>query len=121
MKDDYFLYFRKCLLDPKVPPEEGGTNEIQSIPVVRENEEMVSFLCDAIFLCPKLMKEKGKLAGGGRRARAVNLFFAVPSMNSYVFVSETIPLIGPSFFGSVGETDRWVDTSLLVSCSMLSQ
>lgn len=44
----------------------------------RESDEMVSFrLRNAIFLCPKPMKEKGKLAGGRRRARAVNPFFAL--------------------------------------------
>lgn len=78
---------------------------------------MVSSLRDAIFLCPKPMKEKGRLlAGGGRRrARAAGSVFAGPPLWLLcVLVLGTIhPPIGPSSLGSVGETDRWVDTSPL--------
>lgn len=90
--NEYFLYFSKCLRD-KDPSEEGKgeTIEIQSIPVARERDEMVSFLRNAIFLCPKPMKEKGKLAGGRRRERGRWIHF---SLSLYGFVCDRIR--GPS-------------------------
>lgn len=86
-----------------------------------ENGEMVSSLRGAIFLCPKSMKEKGKLAGGRKTGEGGGSIFRYPSMDSYALVLGAIhPPIGPPSLRSVGETDRWVDTSPNVSCSALS-
>lgn len=67
----------KCLLANDMPEQKGGWSKFNRFRS-RKNGEMVSSLRDAIFLCPKPMKEKGKLAGGGRQARAMDLFFAIP-------------------------------------------
>lgn len=48
---------------------------------------MVSFLRNAIFLCPKPMKEKGKLAGGRRRERGRWIHF---SLSLYEFLCARI-------------------------------
>lgn len=53
----------------------------------RESDEMVSFLRNAIFLCPKPMKEKGKLAGGRRRERGRSIHF---SLSLYGFLCARI-------------------------------
>lgn len=82
---------------------------------------MVSSLRDASFLCPKPMKEKGKVRRWRKTGEGGGSIFRYPSMDSYALVLGAIhPPIGPSSLRSVGETDRWVDTSSNVSCSALS-
>jgi len=87
----------------------------------RENDETVSSLRDAIFLCPKTDEREREARRWRKVGEGGGSIFRCRSMDPYALVLGAIhPPIGPSSLRSVGETDRWVDTSPNVSCSALS-
>jgi len=91
----------------------GGRNDWNSINSGRARAmKWFPFFATLFFFVLNRWKRKESSQVEEDESEGGGSIFRYPSMNSYVLVLEALhPPIGPSSLRSVGETDRWVDTS----------